>query len=321
MKHLIDFNHLEGDEINGLVEKAIFVKNNPKKFAKALEGKYLYELFQKSSTRTSLSFSIGMKELGGRYLFQKWEDSNFAIGEIKDEVRYVGTNVDIIMARLIFNKDINEMKDYSIVPVINGCCNKFHPCQAMADLLTIKEMFGTYKINILYIGVMNNVVNSLIESLPKLGGSLFVLAPIVNEPSFDQRIIDKAKKTGNLHLLNPEEYINKKLVDLVNHMDIIYTDSWIDMELFNNPEFSQEKKERINKMMPFQLNSNLLHGSKAKIMHDMPIHAGYEITRDIVEENMEIILKQAENRKHAQKAILLSLLEDDNIKILFEEDV
>ena len=118
----------------------------------------------------------------------------------------------------------------------------------------------------------------------------------------------RSKETGNLYLLNHVEYTGKKLLGLVNDMDIIYTDSWVDMEFFNNPKFLDFKNERIEKMMPFQLNNELLSGSKAKIMHDMPIHAGYEISRDMIEKNIEIILQQAENRKHAQKAILLSLL-------------
>ena len=200
------------------------------------------------------------------------------------------------------------MAHYSPVPVINGCCNKYHPCQVMADLLTVKEIFDTFGIKMLYVGVLNNVLNSLIESLPKLGGKLFVLAPIINGASFDQEIIDCAEKTGNLYLLDYTEYTGDRLLELVNDMDIIYTDSWVDMEFFNNPEFIDFKNERIEKMMPFQLNGKLLSDSKAKIMHDMPIHAGYEIGRDMIEKNIEIILQQAENRKHAQKAILLSLL-------------
>ncbi|HZX21015.1 MAG TPA: ornithine carbamoyltransferase [Clostridia bacterium] len=308
MEHFINFENLKADEINEIIEKATVIKSNPKKFSDALEGKFLYELFQKTSTRTALSFSIGMEELGGKYFLQKWEDSNFKVGEIRDEVRYIGSNVDIIMARLKFNEDINEMAHYSPVPVINGCCNKYHPCQVTADLLTVKEHFGTYNIKMLYVGVLNNVLNSLIESLPRLGGKLFVLAPIINKASFDQEIIDCAKKTGNLYLLNHTGYIGEKLLGLVGDMDVIYTDSWVDMEFFNNSEFAEFKNERIEKMMPFQLNSELLSDSKAKIMHDMPIHAGYEIDRDMIEKNIEIILQQAENRKHAQKAILLSLL-------------
>ena len=109
MKHFINFENLETDKINEIIERAIVIKNNPEKFSNVLEGKFLYELFQKTSTRTALSFSIGMEELGGKYFLQKWEDSNFKVGEIRDEVRYIGSNVDIIMARLKFNKDINEM--------------------------------------------------------------------------------------------------------------------------------------------------------------------------------------------------------------------
>ncbi len=313
MKHFINFENLETDKINEIIERAIVIKNNPEKFSNVLEGKFLYELFQKTSTRTALSFSIGMEELGGKYFLQKWEDSNFKVGEIRDEVRYIGSNVDIIMARLKFNKDINEMAYYSPVPVINGCCNKYHPCQVTADLLTVKELFGTYNIKMLYVGVLNNVLNSLIESLPRLGGKLFVLTPIINRASFDQEIIDCAEKTGNLYLLNHIEYTGEKLLNLVNDMDIIYTDSWVDMEFFNNPEFAEFKNERIEKMMPFQLNNKLLSNSKAKIMHDMPIHPGYEISRDMIEKNIEIILQQAENRKHAQKAILLYLLGYNNV--------
>ena len=283
MKHFVNFKNLKADEINKIIENAIIIKNNPGEFSDALRGKFLYELFQKTSTRTALSFSMGMEELGGKYFLQKWEDSNFKVGEIRDEVRYIGSNVDIIMARLKFNKDINEMAYYSPVPVINGCCNKYHPCQVMADLLTVKELFGTYNIKMLYVGVLNNVLNSLMESLPGLGGELFALTPIVNPASFDQEIIDCAEKTGNLHLLNHIEHTGKKLLNLVNHMDIIYTDSWVDMEFFSNSEFIEFKNERIEKMMPFQLNNELLSHSGAKIMHDMPIHAGYEISRDIIE--------------------------------------
>ncbi|MCK9268331.1 MAG: ornithine carbamoyltransferase [Alkaliphilus sp.] len=315
MKHFVNFENLETDEINKIIENAIIIKNNPKRFSDALEGKFLYELFQKTSTRTALSFSIGMEELGGKYFFQKWEDSNFNVGEIRDEVRYIGSNVDMVMARLKFNKDINEMAYYSPIPVINGCCNKYHPCQVMADLLTVKELFGTYNIKMLYVGVLNNVLNSLTESLPRLGGELFVLTPIVNIASFDQEIIDYAEETGNLHLLNHVEYTGEKLLDLVNDMDIIYTDSWVDMEFFNNSEFTEFKSERIEKMMPFQLNSKLLSGSRAKIMHDMPIHAGYEISREMIEKNIGVILQQAANRKHVQKAIMLYLLNGETLNL------
>ncbi len=318
MKHFVNFENLETDEFDKIIENAIIIKNNPEKFSDALKGKFLYELFQKTSTRTALSFSIGMEELGGKYFLQKWEDSNFNVGEIRDEVRYIGSNVDIIMARLKFNKDINEMAYYSTIPVINGCCNKYHPSQVMADLMTVKELFGTYNIKMLYVGVLNNVLNSLTESLPRLGGELFVLTPIVNIASFDQEIIDYAEKTGNLHLLNHVEYTGEKLLNLVNDMDIIYTDSWVDMEFFNNSEFVEFKNERIEKMMPFQLNSELLSGSKAKIMHDMPIHAGYEISREMIEKNIEVILQQAANRKHVQKAILLYLLNDKALHLRSE---
>lgn len=317
MNHLLNLKDYDVSFLNLMIERAIQIKSNPSKFKDILKDKRMYMLFQKTSTRTALSFGLGMVELGGVYFYQNWVDSNFAIGEIQDEVRYVGRNVDLIVARLRLNEQINLMAKYSTVPVINGCCNKFHPCQAMADLLTIKELFGSFKVKLLYIGVRNNVLNSLIESLPRVGGHLLSLTPITNEPSVDNEVIDIATKTGNY--TNIDSTISKEeLKKLIKTVDIIYVDSWVDMEFFNDKSYETEKTDRINKMMPYQVNSDLLEGSKAIIMHDMPIHTGYEITRDIVEKNMDIILRQAENRRHAQNGILVTLLEDDRIRSYFK---
>jgi ornithine carbamoyltransferase len=316
VNHFINFNNYQADFLNKIIERALVIKSNPAKYSTVLKGKRLYMLFQKTSTRTALSFGLGMTELGGFYFLQNWEDSNFAVGEIMDEVRYVGRNADVIMARLKLNQDINTMASYSTVPVINGCCNKYHPCQAMADMLTIKEIFGNFNVKLLYMGVRNNVLNSLMETLPRLGGDLFSVTPLVNAPSVDNELFETAVKTGKFHEIDAG--ISKKdLKDLIKEVDVVYTDSWVDMEFFNDKSFEKEKNERIARMIPFQINSELLEGSKAVVMQDMPIHAGYEISRDVVEKHINTILLQAENRRHAQNGILTVLLEDDYIKNFF----
>jgi ornithine carbamoyltransferase len=306
--HFTNFKKLKPDYLQGIISKALDIKKDPVKYAKSLVGKKMYMLFQKTSTRTALSFAFGMKDLGGEYFSQNWEDSNFAVGEIPDEIRYVSRNVDVVVARLKTNADISTMAKYSSVPVINGCCDMYHPCQAIADLVTIQEIFGRLKVMLLYIGVRNNVLNSLMDSLPRLGGELYAVTPIINEPSVDDELYAAALKTGNFYDIGSGDPTVKALHNLVGKVDVVYVDTWIDMEFINNQKFAKLKEERVKTMLPFQVNNELLQGTRAIVMHDMPIHAGYEISRDIVEKNIDTILQQAENRKYAQQAILLALL-------------
>ena len=308
MKHFVSLRDYSSAAVQMIINNALMIKSKPENFSNHLSGKKIYLLFEKTSTRTALSFEIGINELGGSFYTQKWEDSNFGISEIKDEVRYVGRNVDLIMARLKQNKSIEEMAKYSPVPVINGCCNKYHPCQGMADMLTIKELFGSYEIKLLYVGIRNNVFNSLLSSLPKLGGEFYALTPIINEPSSDAEIIRLGIDTGRFHQIDHETISKSDFKDLADEMDVIYTDTWVDMEFFNDRQYDEERKQRFELMIHFQLNSNLLKNSKAKILHDMPIHAGFEIDRETVERNIASILQQAENRRHVQKAIMVELL-------------
>jgi len=268
----------------------------------------MYMLFQKTSTRTALSFAFAMTGLGGEYFMQNWQDSNFGVGEMQDEIRYVSHNVDVIMARMKDIADIRSMAKYSTVPVIDGCSNMYHPCQAMADLLTVKEIFGNLNIKLMYIGVRNNVLNSLMDSLPRLGGRLYAVTPIVNAPSQDDELYQAALKTGNFIDVGRGAPQIQDIRDLVKEKHVVYTDTWVDMEFINDKKFEALKNERIAKMLPFQINKELLKGSRAIVMHDMPIHAGYEISREAVEQHMPTILQQAENRKWAQMAVLMTLL-------------
>jgi len=300
--HLINFKELSGQELDALVDLGVEVKHNPKKYRKAFEGKSAALIFQKTSTRTRVAFEVAMTQLGGHGLFIDWRTTNFTLADISDEVRYLSRNVDCIMARLLYNADLLKMANASRVPVINGCDEKYHPTQALADLITIKEKKGTLKgAKLVYIGVHNNVCNSLIEGCTKTGVKLTTVTPIFNEAARDDELLAEAKKTG----LWQSTLDAKKAV---KDADFVYTDTWIDMEFFTDPKFATEKEKRIKLMMPYQINADLLKGSDAYILHDMPIHRGYEISAEAIENPKSMIYEQAENRLYSAKAIFLKLL-------------
>ena len=301
--HLINFKEMSGQQLNALIDLGIEVKHNPKKFAKAFAGKSLALIFQKTSTRTRVAFEVAMTQLGGHALYIDWRTTNFTLADIADETQYLSRNVNCIMARLLKNADLQRMAKASRVPVINGCDEKYHPSQAIADLITMKEKKGTLKgVKLTFIGIHNNVCNSLIEGCTKAGVELTTVTPIFNEPARDDELMQKAKKTG----------LWKTTLDAkkaVKDADFVYTDTWIDMEFFTDPKFAEEKEKRLKLMMPYQINSTLLKGSNAYIMHDMPIHRGYEISADAIENPKAVIYEQAENRLYSAKAILLKLME------------
>jgi ornithine carbamoyltransferase len=300
--HLMNFKDLSSQELNSLVDIGIDAKKNPEKYLKALQQKSLGLIFQKTSTRTRVSFEVAMTQLGGHALFIDWRTTNFAMADMGDETQYLSRNVDGIMARLLYNADLQKMMKASQVPVINGCDEIYHPSQCIADLITIKEKHGRLKgAKLVYIGIHNNVCNSLIEGCTKTGVKLTTVCPIFNEPSRDEALLQEAKKAG----------LWESTLDLkqaVKDADFVYTDTWIDMEFFTDPKFAMEKEKRLKQMMPYQINLELLNGSNAYIMHDMPIHRGYEISVDAVENPKSVIYQQAANRLQSAKAILLKLL-------------
>lgn len=309
MKNMLNFKNYSKQELIDIVDLALDMKKTPEKYSDALKGKKLYTLFEKTSTRTFLSFTTGITELGGTYYNQLWKDSNFVLGEPVSEIKYVGRNVDIIMARLIKNETVELFGNNSIVPFINGCDNSYHPCQILADAVTIKEHFGNLDIKLMYIGAKNNVFNSLVEFFSKMKlGTIYGLTPLVNKTACDDNFYEEAKATGYYVELDSSMTMDQAKT-YVKDMDVLYTDTWVDMEFFNNPAFAKEKEETLAKMMPYQINDELLEGSKAVVLHDMPMHVGYEISKSVVDKNLELILDQAENRRHAQKAIMVKLLE------------
>jgi len=300
--HLLNLKDWSAEEIEDVIESSIRIKKSPDKYRTSLKDNSLAMVFQKTSTRTRVSFEVAMTQLGGHAIYLDWRTTNLILADIRDETKYLSRNVDCIMARLLRNADLKAMAEASKVPVINGCDEKYHPCQAISDLMTIKEKKGSLKgLKLTYIGIHNNVCNSLIEGCTKVGMEITTVTPMINEPSLDKELIERARRTG----------LYKTTLDVkkaVRDSDIVYTDTWVDMEFFLDPKFKEEKEKRIKLMMPFQINRELMKGSNAYIMHDMPIHRGYEISPDIIESPKSIIYEQSENRLHSAKAILLKLL-------------
>lgn len=302
MQHLLSLKNWTASEIEKVIEKSIEIKSNPAKYSAALRDKSLAMIFQKTSTRTRVSFEVAMTQMGGHALYIDWRTTNLVLADIRDETRYMSRNVNCIIARLFKHVDLLAMANASSVPVINGCDEKYHPCQALADLMTVKEKKGKLKsVKLVYIGVHNNVCNSLIVGCTKTGVKITTVTPIVSEAAFDKGLIKEAKKTG----------LYENTLDVrkaVKEADIVYTDTWVDMEFFLDPKFKEEKEKRIKLMMPYQINRQLMSRSNALIMHDMPIHRGYEISEDMIDTSNSIIFDQSENRLHTEKSVLLKLL-------------
>jgi len=300
--HLVNFKEFTSQDLNKLVDLGIEVKKNPKKYLKTFTGKSAALVFQKTSTRTRVSFEVAMTQLGGHALFIDWRSTNFALSDITDEIQYLSRNVDCIMARLLCNSDLRKMAEASRVPIINGCDEMYHPSQALADLITIKEKHGKLGgAKLVYIGVHNNVANSLIEGCTKTGVKITTVTPIFNEASRDDVLLAEAKKTA---LWQSTLDVKKAVADA----DFVYTDTWIDMEFFTDAKFAEEKEKRIKLMTPYQINGELLKGSNPYVMHDMPIHRGYEISAEAIASPKSVIYEQAENRLYSAKAIMLTLL-------------
>lgn len=299
---LINFKGLSGTQIEELVDLGLNIKNNPEEYFKALYRKSLGLIFQKTSTRTRVAFEVAMTELGGHAIFIDWRTTNFILADIYDESQYLSRNVDCIMARLLKNSLLKRMALGSQVPVINGCDEIYHPSQIIADLISIKEKKNRLKgLNGVYVGIHNNVCNSLIEGCTKTGIKLTTVTPIINKNAHDPILLEESKKTG----------LWKTSLDVkgaVENADFVYTDTWIDMEFFADSKFAKEKEQRIKIMKEYQLNEKLMEKNDAYIMHPMPIHRGYEISEGLIENPRSIIYEQASNRLYSAKAILLELI-------------
>lgn len=300
-KNLISIDDLTVDEINKILDLADKFKRK-KKLNFDLSGKTLGLIFQKPSNRTRVSFAVGMYQLKGNSIYLTSEELQLGKREaIKDVARVLSRYLDIIAARTYSHKTILELANEADIPVINALTDLLHPCQALSDIFTIKELRDNFKdIKLAYVGDGNNVLHSLLLAASKVGLNLSAATPKGYEP--DGNIVEKAKKNAEISGSTIE--ITNNPIEAVNNADFIYTDVWASMHQ------EDELDERKNLFKPYQVNTELL--SKAKknclIMHCLPAKRGIEITDEVLDGPQSIVYDQAENRLHVQKAILFLLL-------------
>lgn len=300
MKHLLKLMDLSSDEILGILNLADQLKYERQKGIRrrVLDGKSLGMIFSKSSTRTRVSFEVGMCELGGHALFLSVNDIQLGRGEpIKDTARVLSRYLDGIMIRTFEQSDVEALAEYGTIPIINGLTDYCHPCQVLADLMTIREYKGVIAGNKLcFIGDGNNMTNSLIVGGIKTGMKVSAACPEGYTP--DEEIIRWAKENGDFTLTDD-------VIEAAKDADVIYTDVWASM----GQEAEAAERAKVFGGI-YQVNSRVMESAKsdAIVLHCLPAHREEEITDSVFEAHAKEIFDQAENRLHAQKAVLVKCL-------------
>ncbi len=299
MKHLLklaDLTEKEITEILNLADQLKFEKKNGIKHH-LLEGKNLGMIFEKSSTRTRVSFEVGMYDLGGNALFLSSRDLQIGRGEpVEDTARVLSRFLDGIMIRTFEQSEVEALAKYGSIPIINGLTDYCHPCQVLADLMTIREYKGSLKgLKLCYIGDGNNMANSLIVGGIKMGMSVTIACPNDFQPDTD--IMKWASETGGF-------LCTDDIMTAATGADVLYTDVWASM----GQESEAEGRGKLFKN--YQINSAVTGVAKSDVMvlHCLPAHRGEEITADVLEAHANEVFDEAENRLHAQKAVLVKTL-------------
>lgn len=296
MRHFLSINDLTSEEAQYLLAEAARMKNelqeNPERQREVLPGKTLAMIFEKPSLRTRLSFDAGMFQLGGHAIYLAPTDIGLGKREaVADVARVVGSMCDGIMARTFAHNTVVQLSEWAGVPVINGLCDEEHPCQALADLLTLRETKGLQGRKLAYVGDGNNVCHSLMLLCAKLGVRFAAATPEGYEPAAS--FVEQAKRDGEV-----EMFTDAKAA--VAGADAVYTDVWTSMGQ------EEESQKRLAVFPPYQINSELMAAAKpnAIVLHCLPAHRGEEITEEVLESEHSKVFQQAENRLHAQKAVL-----------------
>ena len=302
MKHLLSVTDAKQDIFEILEQAAVF-KKDPFGI-KPMKNKTLAMIFEKASTRTRVSFELAMTNLGGNPLYLSASDMQLGRGEIiEDTAKVMSRYVDGIMIRAKEHDDVLKLAENSDVPVINGLTNKEHPCQAITDIFTVYEHKKTYQVKMAYIGDGNNVCNSLLLACALVGMNLTVICPPGYEP--DTAIVEDAQilaeETGSIIK------VTNNVLKGVKGADVIYTDVWVSMG------DEGEQMQRLIDLHDYQVNKELLNHAKSDVivMHCLPAIRDQEITDEVIQSHINVILDQAENRMHVQAAILYKLLKDE----------
>ncbi|WP_435235591.1 ornithine carbamoyltransferase [Psychromonas sp. PT13] len=300
MENLLTGLEMTQQEALDLIALGKDLKANPTKYAQALAGKSVVTLFEKQSLRTRVTFDIGIHKLGGHAVYL--DQANGEMGQredVKDFAANISRWADCIVARVYDHKTILEMNKYSSVPVINSLCDLYHPCQAMADFMTLSQNYDDVsQVKLAYIGDGNNVTHSLFIAGAILGATVTAVCPIGHSP--DAQILKKAEalaaKSGATIT------VTNNIEDIKGY-DVVYGDTWLSMG--DDTPLEQIKE----KFMPYQINQELLDATGIQhILHCQPAHRGLDITSDVMDGPASLIFDQAENRMHIQNAIMLTLM-------------
>lgn len=303
-KSLAGLDHLTREEIKQILKTSELLKFQLLRGQAhhLLKGKTLAMIFEKPSTRTRVSFEVGMWQLGGYALYLSANDLQLGRGEtIGDTAQTLSRYVNGIMARVFSHQTILDLIQYSKVPVINGLSDFSHPCQGLADLFTVYEKKGRLKgLNLAYIGDGNNVAHSLIDGCSKVGMNIVLACPKGFEP--DSKVVTMGKREAKIN--GSEVKVTDDPKEAVKGADIIYTDVWASMGK------EKEHAERVKVLKPYQVNSKLLKGAKEDyiFMHCLPAHRGEEVTDEVADSKNSVIFDQAENRLHTQKALMALIM-------------
>ncbi|MBO2656529.1 ornithine carbamoyltransferase [Shewanella algae] len=300
MKHLLTIKELTQSQLLALLDLAKKIKANPADYRHALAGKSVVMLFEKPSLRTRVSFDIGIHKLGGHCLYL--DQQNGALGKRESVADFAGNLscwADAIVARTFNHKTIEGLAEFGTVPVINALSDLYHPCQALADFLTLSEQLGDLsKVKLAYVGDGNNVTHSLMIGAAILGASMTVICPEGHFP--DGLIVNEVQQ---LAAENGGSLVLTSDIAALEGQDAVYTDTWISMG--DQTELSDIE----TKFNPYQINQPLMDQYKVKyFMHCLPAHRGVEVTDEVMDGKGSLILQQAENRMHAQNAVLVTLL-------------
>ncbi len=299
VRHIISLSDLTKEEILDILKLALKLKDERRKgvYNDYLKNRSLAMIFELPSTRTRISFEVAMADMGGHALYLNWNDLQLGRGEtIADTAKVLSRYVHAVMMRVRKHETIVEFARNSRVPVINGLSNLEHPCQIIGDLLTILEKKGNFDIKLAWVGDGNNVCNSLILASAMLGFEMSIATPEGYEPNSE--ILRKAREIGgDIKLL-------REPLEAVEDADVIYTDVWTSMGQ------EEEREIRLKVFKKYQVNSELVERAKDDVivMHCLPAHRGEEITDEVMDGKNSVVFDQAENRLHAQKAILMRLI-------------
>ena len=301
MKHLLTIMDLSKEEIIDILNLADQLKYELKHNIPHphLKGKTLGMIFQKASTRTRVSFETGMYQLGGYPLFLSANDLQIGRGEpVQDTARVLSRYLDGIMIRTFEQKEVEDLASYGSIPIINGLTDYSHPCQILADLMTVREVKGSFEgLKMCYIGDGNNMANSLITGFLKVGMSVSVACPDDYQPA--AKVLEYARATGRFTMTN-------KPLEAAAGADVVITDVWASMG-----QEGEAEKRRIA-FNGYQINDEVMAAAyeNAMVLHCLPAHREEEITTKVFEEHAEEIFEEAENRLHAQKAVMVKLMAD-----------